>query len=121
MHEEAIDLAALRRLLDVIGGDPDDFAELVDDYVAGAPDLTAEIRSAASSTDWATVCRAAHTLKSNARDFGAMRLATLCASLETASRQGRLESPESVISEIEIEEAAARQALRKISVDDVLG
>lgn len=121
MHEETIDLSALRRLLNVIGGDPDDFAELLEDYLSGAPALAAEIGNSAGAKDWETVCRAAHTLKSNARDFGASRLAMLCSELETASRQGRVELPEKLISEIEIEEEATRQALRKIKVIDILG
>lgn len=119
MHEGSIDLAALRRLLDVIGGDAGDFAELVDDYAAGAPELVAKIRDAASSMDWESVFRAAHTLKSNAKDFGAHRLAALCANLETAARQGRVEQPETLISEVESEEVTARQALQNISVNDL--
>jgi len=121
MHEKAIDLSALRRLLEVIGGDPDDYAELVGDYIGSTPNLAAEICNAAGSMDWETVFRTAHTLKTNARDFGAMRLATLCASLEAAAKQGCVESPEAIISEIEIEEAAARQALQEIRIEDVLG
>ena len=120
MHDEVIDLAALHRLLEVIGGDPDDFAELVGDYVGSTPALAAKIHDAADSMDWETVFRTAHTLKSNARDFGAKRLATLCESLESSSRQGNVDSLEAVISEIEIEEAAARQALQEIRVEDVL-
>jgi HPt (histidine-containing phosphotransfer) domain-containing protein len=121
MDDGLIDRAALRRLLEVIGGDPEDFAELVDDYFAGAPELVASIRAGADSGDWEAVYRAAHTLKSNAKDFGALRLAALCATLESAARQGAVDSPEVVIAEIEREEAAARQALQAIRVSDVAG
>jgi hypothetical protein len=39
-----IELPALRRLLDVIGGDHDDLSELIDDFLSGAPELVAQMR-----------------------------------------------------------------------------
>jgi HPt (histidine-containing phosphotransfer) domain-containing protein len=119
MHDDVIDPAALRRLLNAIGGDPDDFAELVEDYLTGVPDLVADLHAAAGSMDWERVCRAAHTLKSNATDFGATRLADLCAGLEAAARKGPVESPKAVIAEIEAAEVLARQALLQIAVEDL--
>jgi len=121
MNEETLELAALRRLLEVIGGDPEDFVELVNDYLGSTPNLVTQIQKAAALSDWETVFRTAHTLKSNARDFGAFRLANCCASLESAARQGYVELPTILISEIEIEELAARQVLQRISVKDLLG
>lgn len=80
-----IDHAALRRLLKLMGNDTDELAELVADYVSEAPDLARRIGAAAESGDRDAFRIAAHTLKSNARDFGAVRLGTLCASAEATS------------------------------------
>lgn len=79
-----IDHDALRRLLDILGDDPDELADLMSDYLLDAPELVRRMMKAAESGDHDTYRIAAHTLKSNARDFGALHLSELCAAAEAA-------------------------------------
>lgn len=69
MSAEVIDKGALRRLLDVIGGDPEDRDELLEDDRSTGPEIVGTIGAAAIAGDLEAVRIAAHTLKSNARDF----------------------------------------------------
>jgi HPt (histidine-containing phosphotransfer) domain-containing protein len=76
-------------LLDIVGGDRADLVELIASFLEEAPQILDSMVAAGNAGDAVTVCRAAHTLKSNARDFGAAELFRRCASLETdlAGRQ----------------------------------
>ena len=118
-EEKIIDPAALKRLLSVIGGDEEDLAELVEDFSDGAPDLAQKIVNSAENGDANSMRIAAHTLKSNARDFGADHLAKLCASMERALK---VESPGDLgwaADEIQAETARAIAALMEVSLEDV--
>lgn len=117
MAEETIDHAALRQLLDVIGGDRDDLDELIEDYRSTAPSLAADISEAAETGDFERLRIAAHTLKSNARDFGALRLSSLCEALEKECRAGAVSDPRRSAAAIVTEEAAARQALEIVDIE----
>lgn len=77
-----LDRAAIRSLQEVVGGDRADLIELVTSFLEEAPQILDGMRIASHSGDAATVRRAAHTLKSNAKDFGASELSLKCASLE---------------------------------------
>ncbi len=119
MSDIIIDIAVLARLLNVVGGDPEDLQELIEDYMEIAPGLAADIRAGAAAGDWKAARIAAHSLKSNARDMGAIHLSNLCAALEQQCKEGNVASPEEAIAAIEEQEAVARQALATIKVEDV--
>jgi HPt (histidine-containing phosphotransfer) domain-containing protein len=120
MNDVIINVEALRRLLDAIGGDPEDLDELFEDYRSEAPDLAAQISGAAAAGDIEMLRIAAHTLKSNARDFGAMQLSALCEDLEHECRTGAVANPLGMAEAIAAAEIAARQALGDISADDLV-
>jgi HPt (histidine-containing phosphotransfer) domain-containing protein len=90
---------ALDKLLDLIGGDPDSLAELIESFLEESPLLVDQMRRAAASGDRAALGRAAHTLKSSARDFGAMDLAALCEDMEKSCRVGL---PDEAVSDVEV-------------------
>jgi HPt (histidine-containing phosphotransfer) domain-containing protein len=119
MTDDVIDRAALRRLLDVIGGNPEDLNDLLEEYRNTAPELASQISVAASSGDLEKLRIAAHTLKSNARDFGATRLSSLCDNLERNCRNGAVPDWRGMAEAIDSEEAAARQALSSINAEDI--
>ena len=119
MSDDIINLDVLGRLLKLIGGDPEDLAELVENYAAGAPALVDRMRDGAGSSDWVVVYQSAHTLKSNARDMGALRLSELCAALEREAREGPVDMIDLRVTEIAAEEETARRALLHIQVSDV--
>ena len=120
MSDRIIEIAALRRLLEAIGGDPEDLRELIMDFQSEAPELAAKIREAAAEGDLESLRITAHTLKSNARDFGAMRLSALCEELEHECRTGAVADPNGMANAISAAETAARGALGDVSADDVL-
>lgn len=88
---QSIKLSALKNLQTMIGGDPDDLAELVDDFVSGLPVQVQQMQFYGDAGDMAALRIVAHSCKSNARDFGASHLSDLCAQLETQSAAGQVE------------------------------
>jgi HPt (histidine-containing phosphotransfer) domain-containing protein len=86
-----IDRSALDALIETTGGDPDFFAEMIDTFLADSPQLVAEMQTATSSADTQALRRAAHTLKSNSRTFGASALADLCQEIEGRAATGGLD------------------------------
>lgn len=114
-----IDLPTLRRLLDVIGGDVADLQELIDDFQTTAPDLVSTIRQGHDDGDTKAMRIAAHTLKSNARDFGALELAELCGRLEKLCQEDGGPDAGSLVAEIATAEAEARRALAELQAGDV--
>ena len=55
--------------------------------------------------------RAAHTLKSNAKNFGATALAELCQELENRAKDGELEGAEELLAQIGTEYETAKAEL----------
>jgi len=64
--------------------------ELIDTFLDDAPKLVSEIKSALEAQDADSFRRAAHSLKSNAATFGAVRLAELAKELEMLGKEKRL-------------------------------
>ena len=58
--------------------------------------------------------QSAHTLKSNARNFGATELATLCQEVENCAKNGELEGAEELLAQIEAEYDTVRIALETL-------
>ena len=86
----AVDTSALDELRESVGGDPEFFAELVDDFLADAPTQLELLRRSISSGDSDEARRAAHTLKGLSRTFGAGELASLCQEVEAGVAAGDL-------------------------------
>lgn len=108
------------RLISAIGGDFEGFEELRQDYLSNAPDLVAKLRNASVVQDWTAVRIAAHTLKSNARDFGATHLSNLCETLEKQCKDGVPQNLELAIHEIESFERLSSAAIATIRPDDLV-
>ncbi len=116
MTEAIIDVAALAKLKAMIGGETEDLAELVTDFVSTLPDQLALMRSSEASQDWAALRIASHSCKSNARDLGASDLAELCAELELRCKTGEPGDVGDLISGIE---AAATAAISALDAEDL--
>ncbi|HEX9123624.1 MAG TPA: response regulator, partial [Actinomycetota bacterium] len=95
--EGSIDPAALRRLLENMGGDRELVSELVEQFLSDAPGLVAAARRGLEAGDADEVRRAAHTLKSNAATFGANELAERSRRLEASAKQGSLEDEQAQV------------------------
>ena len=81
---------ALERMRELIGGGKDDLAEILQSFIDEAEPLAESVLAAARGGRLDTLGRAAHTIKSSARDFGDTELAALCADIEHGSKQGAL-------------------------------
>lgn len=119
MSTEGIDINALKKLKDVIGGDPEDLQDLIDEFENTTPEIMEQIRAAGSAGDWAALRISTHSLKSSGRDFGALQLATLCERLEHQCKAEAVTDAETQIDQIGSALNAARQALSSIRVADV--
>lgn len=64
--------------------------ELIDTFLDDAPKLVSEMRAALAAQDADSFRRAAHSLKSNAATFGAVKLAELAKGLELLGKENRL-------------------------------
>ncbi len=63
--------------------------KLIDDFLKDAVKLQKQALDAMDKSDPETLRRSVHTLKSNARNFGASALADLCQEAENAAKEGR--------------------------------
>lgn len=82
-----IDKAALDRLRAIVGDDAS-AAEVVSEFLAEGPILIGALLAAAQDGDLQQTRRSAHSIKSNARDMGAVELGDICDRIEAASAQG---------------------------------
>ena len=82
MTETTIDTRVLQELEDTTGADF--VAELVETFLADAPGMIADLKTAAKTSDPDGFRRAAHSIKSNANVFGAPALAEAARRLELA-------------------------------------
>lgn len=65
--------------------------ELIENFIEGSPKLLTALRQASEKSDAAGVRLAAHRLKSNAADFGAIHFSNLCRELAQLGKTGSLQ------------------------------
>ncbi|MBA2702014.1 MAG: response regulator [Chloroflexi bacterium] len=87
----ALDPVAIERLLGVVRGNHAFLADLIDGFLAEAPELLRAIRAAADRGEAIPLQRGAHTLKSNAADFGIESLREVSRELEALARGGTVD------------------------------
>jgi CheY-like chemotaxis protein len=105
----SLDDGALQNLRD-LGGD-DFLGEVIDAFLADAPDLIATLRRSLAEQSNEELRRAAHTLKSNGATLGAESFSELCRTLEHSAKTGDLEGAPQLVDGIEQEYLALEQAL----------
>ena len=106
-----LDQEAIAMLLEVIGGEEELLAELIQSFLEEAPALINNLREAQDKGDSAGVRLAAHTLKSSGNDFGASEFARLCQELEDLGQDGRLQETALLIDQLEAEYNRVENAL----------
>jgi HPt (histidine-containing phosphotransfer) domain-containing protein len=107
-----LDRAALAELRELIGGDPAFLAEMIDTFLDDGSKLMAEIETARATGDAVALRRAAHTLKSNCRNFGASALADLCQEIEERAATRNLDGVASLTARAVAEYLVVVAALR---------
>jgi HPt (histidine-containing phosphotransfer) domain-containing protein len=100
---------ALQNLRD-LGGD-EFLGEVIDAFLADAPQLVATLRSSLEEENTEELRRAAHTLKSNGATLGAEQFADLCRTLEQRAKTGELEGAPELVDRIEQEYQQLEEAL----------
>ncbi|HLE27354.1 MAG TPA: Hpt domain-containing protein [Anaerolineales bacterium] len=118
-ESETIDRTALNNLLTTVGGDLAFLGELMDTYFDDTPRLLATIRQAVESGKPEELRRAAHSLKSNSANFGAMTLSRLCKELEEIGKSGAVARAGERLPGIEAEYERVRVALEAIRASDL--
>lgn len=120
MTDTILDRAALKRLLNVIGGDLEDFDEIKQEFLETSPDLIADLKNAAANGDVDAMRIASHSLKGNARDFGANGLAEASEQLEHACKDAAaMSDAAALVTSVVQAEAATRQALAELKAADL--
>ena len=89
MAVSVIDRNTFENLKQMSGADF--IGELIDTFLEDGPKLIADLKNAHASKDADSFRRAAHSLKSNAATFGALKLSDLAKELEDLARAGSLD------------------------------
>jgi PAS domain S-box-containing protein len=105
----SLDDSALATLRD-LGGD-EFLGEVIDAFLADAPELVATLRSSLDSGNSEELRRAAHTLKSNGATLGAEQFAELSRTLEHRAKEGELDGASELVDRIEQDYRALEEAL----------
>lgn len=119
MTRAIIDLATIRRLKDVIGGDTDDLTELINDFVSTLPMQVERMKAHSAGCDWKALRITSHSCKSNSRDLGALRLGDLCAELELQCKAGAPTGLGDQLDAIFEEANAVHEAMSNLDPEDV--
>jgi HPt (histidine-containing phosphotransfer) domain-containing protein len=104
-----LDAGALGQLRD-LGGD-EFLGEVIDTFLADAPELIATLRRSLGDGSTEELRRAAHTLKSNGATLGAAEFAELCRTLEQRAKDVELDGASELVDRIEQEYEPLRDAL----------
>ena len=115
MNENPIDLAVYSELKDTTGADF--VVELVDTFLEEAVGMLSELRSARADGDADRFRQSAHSLKSNAGVFGAVRLETQARALELNGLDADPSRDEAALAELEATYAFSVAALKALRDD----
>jgi HPt (histidine-containing phosphotransfer) domain-containing protein len=113
-NQEVIDKNVLESLLEAVGGDGEFLAELLDTYFMDSPQQFAAMHQALEDKNSEDFRRAAHSLKSNSANFGAMGLSERAKNLEDLGKDGQLEQAVAPLEEAESEYTRVKSALEMI-------
>jgi CheY-like chemotaxis protein len=112
MLHSCIDPKAITRLQATLGKRAAEMLPvLLDSFFKDAVRLQEQAQRALAEGKTEELRRAAHTLKSNCANFGAMQVAGLCQELENMAKAGQTDGASRVLERIAVEYSAARSEL----------
>ncbi|MBI4403396.1 MAG: response regulator [Deltaproteobacteria bacterium] len=94
-------------------GEPDFLTEMIDVFLANAPNVIAELRQAVTKNDRLSVTHLAHRLKGFCANLGARSMVNLCAKLEEQKKGLTLEDQKTTIENISALYEEVRTTLEK--------
>jgi HPt (histidine-containing phosphotransfer) domain-containing protein len=115
--ERVIDRNVLNNLLEAVGGDGEFLSELLDTYFEDSPQLFATMHESLSQGDAEEFRRAAHSLKSNSANFGAINLSQKAKILEDMGKTNNLGEASDTLKDAETEYSRVKSALEAIQKD----
>jgi HPt (histidine-containing phosphotransfer) domain-containing protein len=110
--EQIIDSQALAKLLETVGGDEGFLTELIEAFLEEAPGLLDEMDKAVLDSDAERLRLHAHTLKSNAAQFGATQLSAICLAIEQQAKEQALDGVDLLAAQARTELQKVREALQ---------
>ncbi|HSS77967.1 MAG TPA: ATP-binding protein [Thermoanaerobaculia bacterium] len=113
-----LDLQTLGLLRELSAGGEDIFSTLVEAFAASSVDDLAALRRFAEEGRWRDLEQAAHRLKGGSSCLGAVRVATLCGSIEERVRAAHTDEIEPLLTQLETELEGARCALAEVIQGD---
>lgn len=112
--QNIIDRNVLDNLLEAVGGDGEFLAELLETYFEDTPQQFSAMHAALAAANSEDFRRAAHSVKSNSANFGAMGLSNKAKQLEDIGKEGQLEQAAAPLGEAEAEYEKVKFALEMI-------
>jgi len=112
-ENNVIDQKVFDDLAASVGGDMTFLGELIDTYFNDAAELLATMRRALADGSVEEFRRAAHSLKSNSANLGAMKLSALAKELEMMGKAGVLDGAADKIARAESEYVQVKDALEQ--------
>lgn len=112
--QSVIDRKVLENLLEAVGGDGEFLAELLETYFEDTPQQFSAMHAALAAANSEDFRRAAHSVKSNSANFGAMVLSDKAKQLEDLGKAGDLDQAAASLEEAETEYQKVRSALEMI-------
>jgi len=109
------DMSILREFSEMMGEDGIKLAkELLHMYKKNSTDLIDNIQETLNGQNSADLHRAAHTLKGNSSQVGAVRLSGLCFNLEQITQNGNRDGAQAVLDQIKVEFEKVECAMEKV-------
>jgi two-component system sensor histidine kinase/response regulator len=109
-----LDPAAIDGMREMVGGDDEFLADLIDTFLRDAPRMLSEMRQALEAGDAEVLRRVAHSLKSNSDSFGATALGDLCRELERMGKANALEGADALIARADAEFVRVQAAIETV-------
>jgi HPt (histidine-containing phosphotransfer) domain-containing protein len=109
-----LDPAAIDSMREMVGGDDEFLADLIDTFLKDAPQMLADMRQSLEAGDAEVLRRVAHSLKSNSDSFGATALGELCRKLEKMGKANALEGADELITHADAEFTQVMAALETV-------
>jgi HPt (histidine-containing phosphotransfer) domain-containing protein len=117
VYEGVIDRDVLNKLLEAVGGDGEFLTELLETYFKDSPQLFTSMHESLVRGDSEEFRRAAHSLKSNSANFGAVKLSQQAKALEDMGKANNLEEANISLADAEAEYSKVKSALEAIQKD----